>query len=298
MKKFTTVLTYGFLIGVAALMGSCGEPPKNEGEKAGEPKTDSAKTSLFQVGDELFSIPSPVQTAMLIKTTGAKYNKEVLNDAKRASGYSTRVQRALNLGIYGADLGYAAMYEQTQEAIGLMNASRKLADELGVSGAFNETLLKRFQSNLGNRDSLLVLVADAFRASDSYLKNNESDDIGSLILAGGWIESLHFANNVAKETSHPEVVRRIGEQKNTLENLIKLLQRYSNNEEYSDIVEHLVELYSSYENVQFSYHFEKPSTMADKKLTVIKSTSEVKITNDQINAINEKVKTLRNQIIG
>lgn len=285
------------LFAVILSFTGCGGGENKETEKANA-KLDSARATLFQVDDELFSIPSPVQTAALIKKVGANYDKEMLNSAQKAATYSTRVQRALNLGVYGADLAYITMYDQTQEAISHLNASRRIADELGVSSAFDETLLQRFQANLGKKDSLLVLVADAYRASDNYLKNNERDDVGSLILAGGWIEALYFATKVAQNTNNPEVNRRIGEQKNTLENLIKLLQKYNNNEEFADIVEELIKLYTLFDEVEYVYTFEKPTTDANKKLTVVNSKSEVRITKEQLQAINEKIAEIRNIIIG
>jgi len=253
---------------------------------------------IFSVGDELFSIPSPVQTAFLIKNSGAAYNAAMLNDPKNAATYSTKFIRSLNLGIYGADLGYVTIYEQTQDALSFMNSARKLSDDLGVSSAFSKDLLTRFQANLGNRDSLLVLVSDAFRSSDSYLKENDRDDVGSLILAGGWIESLHFTTNIAKNNSSPEVIRRIGEQKTSLENLIKLLQRYANDEDFADFVEELIDLYYLFSEVQITYTYAKAEQDPENKITYINSTSEVTITEEQLNNIAAKVSVIRSRIVG
>ncbi len=299
MKKkfFIKILISPVIAGGLILSGCSGDSGKNEDEKS-PAKIDSAHATLFQVGDELFSIPSPIQTAVLIKASGANYDKSMLNSADKAASYSTRVQRSLNLGVYGADLAYITMYDQTQEALSFLNASRKIGNELGVTSAFDEALLNRFQKNMGKRDSLLYLVAEAYRASDSYLKNNEREDVGSLILAGGWIEALYFATKVAKTSSSPEINRRIGEQKNTLENLIKLLQKNNNNEEFAEIVDELINLYSMFDEVQYLYAFEKPVTDANKKLTVINSKSDVKISPQQLEAIHQKIGEIRNIIIG
>lgn len=286
------------LLGMSLLVGACGDDPGKKGNEQNGAKSDSTRSTILQVGDELFSIPSPIQTAALIKTTGANFDKTLLNDAGKAATYSTRVQRSLNLGIYGADLAYITMYEQTQEAISYLNASRKIADELGVSSAFNDALVNRFQANLGKKDSLLSLVAEAYRSSDNYLKNNEREDVGSLILAGGWIETLYFATQVARVTNNPDMHRRIGEQKNTLENLVKLLQKYNNNEEYAEVVEEMVNLYSLFEEVEYRYNFIKPVTDAEKKITVVNSSSDIKISSEQLEAINRKVSEIRNIIIG
>jgi hypothetical protein len=285
------------LTGVILISG-CGGPGKKNPDEVQKPAFDSTKATLFQVGDELFSIPSPIQTALLIKQSGASFDNQILNDPKKINSYSTRAQKALNLGIYGADLGYVTIYDQTQEAINYLKVAKQIGEDLGVASAFSPELAKRFESNLGMRDSLLTLASEAYRASDAYLKNNEREDIGCLILAGGWIEALYFATYVAKASNNPEIHRRIAEQKVTLENMIKLAQRYSNREEFSDVVDNLIDLYYLFDEVEFSYTYEKPTTHPDKKLTVINSKSVVKMTPEQLNAITDKVQSIRNQIVG
>lgn len=262
------------------------------------PTVDSAQTTILNVSGEIFSIPSPIQTAFLIKGSGANYSKDVLNDAKKASQYSTNFSKALNLGIYGADLGYVTIYDQTQDAIGYLNAAKKLADELGVSGAFDASTIERFQKNLGNKDSMLVLVGVAYRSSDAYLKNNDRNDVSGLVLAGGWIESLYFATNVYKIKPNEDVKRRIAEQKTSLQSLIKLLTQFYSQPEYTEFVDNLNDLSSVFDGVEFKYTYEKPTTDAEKKMTTINSKSEVKISAEQIELITQKVKSIRAQITG
>jgi molybdopterin converting factor small subunit len=261
-------------------------------------KADSAKTTLLTVNGEIFSIPSPIQTAILIKQVGANYDKAILNDPKNYSNYSTKFQKALNLGVYGADLGYVTMYEQTQDAIGYLASVRKLADELGVSGAFDLSLVDRFEKNMGNRDTILALVSDAYRASDSYLKNNERDDLGALVLAGGWAESIYFATNVAKVSKSEEVIKRIGEQKKTVENLIKMLSPYYNNAEFTAFIDSLIDLAGDFDNIKFIYIYEKPTTDVENKVTTINSRTEVSITEDQLKTISDKIAKIRKSIVG
>ena len=261
-------------------------------------KADSAKTTLLTVNGEIFSIPSPIQTAILIKQVGANYDKTILNEPKNYSNYSTKFQKALNLGVYGADLGYVTMYEQTQDAIGYLASVRKLADELGVSGAFDLSLVDRFEKNMGNRDTILALVSDAYRASDSYLKNNERDDLGALVLAGGWVESIYFATNVAKVSKNEEVIKRIGEQKKTVENLIKMLSPYYNNAEFTAFIDSLIDLAGDFDNIKFIYIYEKPTTDVENKVTTINSRTEVSITEEQLKTISDKIAKIRKSIVG
>ena len=191
-----------------------GEEPTEDQIEAPIEETDPNSAQLMEIDGKVFSIPSPIQTAMLIKNAGTNYNKDILNEPSKVTNYSTNFKKAINLGIYGADLGYVTMYDQTQDAISFLTAVKSIADDLGVSSAFDLALVERFEKNIGNQDSLLALVSDAYKSSDRYLKGNQQNDIGSLILAGGWIESLYFATSTAEMTGNADVIKRIGEQKN------------------------------------------------------------------------------------
>jgi hypothetical protein len=287
------VLVFGFV-----LAGCKGGDGGEEGEDKDTVKVDTVKTNLLKFDNTLFSVPSPIQTSLLIKKSGANYNKGMLNVTSSLNSYSTNYKKALNLGVYGADLGYVTIYEQTQDAIGYLKTVKKLADDLGVSGAFDATLMKRFETNMGNRDSLLSLVSTGYRTSDKYLQNNERKDVAVLILAGGWVESLYFSINIAKDTRNQEVINRIGEQKSSLDNLIKLLQPYYQNAEYTEFIDQLVDLYNDFDGIQTKYTYVKPTTDVKNMITTIHSKNDIVITDAQLKAISEKVETIRKQIVG
>src|SRR5690554_743553 len=285
---------------LALILFSCSEAPKKSDQENGneqEIKIEKKASNLFEVEGKVFSIPSPIQTAFLLKETGAEYQSSLLNPTQHAANYSTSFQKAINLGIYGADLGYATIYNQSQDAISYMAVSKRLSNELGISGLFDEALIKRFEQNIGNQDSLLSLVSDAFRKSDQYLKNNERKDASALILAGGWIETLHFATSLYQKSDNADLKNRIGEQKITINNLIKLLLPIQDNESASKLINSLNELKDLYAEVEFTYTYHEPETVAEEKMTIIKSKSEVKINKDQLLAINEKIQSIRTELI-
>lgn len=277
-------------------MSGCGG--NGDSENADTTAVDSTKSNILKVDNTLFSIPSPIQTSLLLKKSGANYNKEMLNSVKNKASYSTAFKKALNLGVYGADLGYVTIYEQTQDAIGYLRVVQTLANEVGVSGAFDQALLKRFETNLGNKDSLLSLVSAAYRSSDTYLKNNDRKEVGALILAGGWIESLYFSIKIAQATKNQDVINRIGEQKNSLENLIKLLTPYYNQSDYTEFIDGLISVTEDFDKIESKYTYVKPTVDAAKKITTLHSKTDIVISDDQLKGISEKVQALRKQIVG
>ena len=284
----------------AVLMVGCVSDVK-KAEDTGEAKTaevDSSGVQLLTIGGSMFSIPSPIQTAMLIEKSGADYSKGFLNDAKKVSTYATNYQKALNLGVYGADVGYVTIYDQSQDALKYLGVINKLTDELGITGAFDESTIKRFETNFGKRDSMLNLVAVAYRNSDAFLKDNDRMNVGALILAGGWIETLYFSTQIAVKDGNQDVINRIGEQKYTLNNIVKMLTPYYNQPEYDVLVDDLIELAYDFDAIDIQYTYEKPEVDIANKTTKINSKTEVVITPEHLQAIADKVGNIRNKIVG
>jgi len=285
-------------------MGSCGDSEK-DGE--GESVIDSIDTVLqdsiggnenvFMIGCQIFSIPSPVQTAFLIKDVGVSFNSDYINPAENAVNYSSNFSKALNLGVYGADLGYLTIYDQTDGALKYLKSVRGLSKDLGLEGAFDEKLAERFSSNIGNQDSMLVFVSDAYKNSDNYLKNNDKDDVAALVLAGGWIESIYIAADAAVSTNNPQLIERLGDQKNALASLIAMLGQYNNDTDYEDLIIELEDLYSIFEGITYTYEYVPPVTDESNKLTVIKSKHTVDIADGDLEAIIEKIESIRTEIV-
>ncbi|MFB6259055.1 MAG: hypothetical protein ABEH38_10195, partial [Flavobacteriales bacterium] len=299
-RAFIAFLSLAVMIGFIFFFESCGGGKKKDGEKSDikeeMTKTDSAKDSrVVNVGGKLFSIPSPIQTAYLIKRSGASFDEELLNDPSQASKYATKFEKAINLGIYGADLGYVTIYDNTQNAFNYLNAVQTLARDIGLGSAFDKSLIKRFKKNMGKKDSMLNLVSDAYRSADNYLKKNDRTDVAGMVLAGGWIEALYFATDVAKK-GNQKVKERVAMQRTSLNNLIQLLSRKRGNEDVNDLVEDLEGLYGIFENVKITYKHKEPVTKPKEKTTVLKSKTTVEISDAQVDSIHRQIKDIRNQI--
>lgn len=289
-------LLFSFMALVAISCGDDATKDDNSDNIEVEQK-DPNKNQLLELDGKVFSIPSPIQTAFLIKNSGMTYNKDVLNVPSKVTSYSTNFKKAVNLGIYGADLGYVTLYDQTQDAISFLTAVKTLGDDLGVSSAFDMELVERFEKNIGNQDSILSLVSEAYKSSDRYLKGNDQNDISALILAGGWIESLYFTTNSIKLKSNKEIINRVGEQKNTVYNLIQLLTPYYNKPDFASLIDNLMELNELFEKVEITYAYVKPTVDAAKKTTTINSTTTVSISNELLGQITEKIAKIRAEAI-
>jgi hypothetical protein len=283
-----------FFLVIFNLLYSCGGGDNNEIDKSED--NDTIKTTVLNVGGELFSIPSPAQTSILVQKSGIVYDKTVLSQANLVNNYTTDFMRAMNMGIYGADLGYVSLYNQTQDAISYLAAVKQLSDKLGLSTAFDTKTMDRLQNNLTNRDSMMVLVSLAYQTSDTYLKNNQRNELSSLILCGGWIEGMHFSLMAVKKNSSQQIRYRIAEQKQALESILLVLNK-NKNKEVMEIASMISELDKIYQGVVFKYSFVEPITDSIKKITYINSTTEIVLTDEQLLQIMNKIEEIRDKII-
>jgi len=279
-----------------SLFTSCKETKSDDENKEDLVETTDTVRSVVNVGGELFSVPSPIQTAILIQKSGVPYDKSVLSTSNKVNNYSTDYSRAINLGVYGADLGYVSLYNQTQDALGYLGSIKQLSDKLGISAAFDGPTMERIKNNITNKDSMMVLVGIAYRASDAYLKNNQRREVSSLILTGGWIEGMYFSLAAYKAKPSTQIKFRIAEQKQALTSLVKIMGM-STSPEIVELTTSLAELAKIYEGIELKYTFVEPTTDTVKKVTYINSTTEVVVTDEQIASISEKIKQIRNKIV-
>ena len=259
---------------------------------------DSAESMNTSINGKIFSIPSPVQMVSLIRNQDDVFDDNLLTDPAKVENFTTTYKRAINMGIYGADLGYATIYENNTKAVSYLNSVDKLSMELGISGAFDQELVERFIENGNNQDSMLVIMSQGYREGDQFLKDNEQHDVASLILTGGWIESMFFAASIFEKTQNQEIADRIGEQKTALKTIIDLLNDFNSEGTYTELIDDLTDLKLDFDQIKFNYQYIEPVTIPEKHQTIIKSKSSVQIEDDVLNNIITKVKSIRNQLIG
>ena len=184
-----------------------------------------------QVQHVFQTLPSPLETASIFEQAGANYNSELLNPITNIDNYVTNTQKAINFGVYGADLSYANIFEQTQETMFYMGCTKKLADALGVLEAFDAGTMERLEVNINNKDSLIQIINDAFWITDGFLKENGLDNLSALIITGGWIEGLYIGTQTIDQNNPDEdIMQKIADQKYSLNNLFQLLVTYDDAE--------------------------------------------------------------------
>jgi hypothetical protein len=295
MKK--TILTpLVFLTAGMIVLNSCGEEAKKT-EKVEEETFDERNSFRAVFDDQIFSIPSPIQTGYLIKKLNLKFDESLLNDRSNVANYVSEHKQALNLGVFGTDLGYASMYGQKNVSLNYLKSIETLSDALGLDAAFSPKFIKDFEESSGDEDKMVNLMSHAFKNADNFLKNANRKAVSAKILAGGWIESMHFACSLNAEANSEEIKRRIAQQKQSLSSIIELLSQYNDDKTNDELLAQLKDLQGSFDQIILEYVYDAPSTNAEKKKMTLNHTYNIEFSETVANDIAAKVNVIRNSII-
>jgi hypothetical protein len=140
------------------------------------------------------------------------------------------------------------------------------------------------------------MVSTCYSSLNGFLQENDRVDVCALVMTGGWIESTYFVTKISGIMNNQELTNRIGEQKSILTNLIKLIEPFYNNPEYTELINGLYDIESAFENVQTEYNFVEPTTNEENHTTIVNSTSSVVISEENIQIISDKIEAIRNLI--
>jgi hypothetical protein len=287
----------------AAILSSCGSNKPDD--QAFQSSLDTTNTESNSINDELINgvlqqIPSPLEISVLLKESGRKYDNSLLNSPDNVGKYNNNYRMALNLGIYGADLGYTNIYQKNQDGLKYLATIESLADGLNIAQFFDIQTIGRLAANSKNLDSLLLLTTQNFNAINDYLQNQNRSNLSVLLLTGGWIEAMQITCHMAaKEPSNKVLQETIGEQKIILEQIVKLLTYYPDDENMAGLLTDMQGLQKAYEKVNINYTYREPTVEVVDGVAVVKdnSTTTVEITPADISAIQTQMTSIRNKII-
>ena len=251
MTRFRLIVM-GFITSIFILsMPAC----KNENKS----QTSDNASNGFDISDQKdnvineiseYTLPTSFEVTKLLIEAGAGYIFDLGNDVENVGQYSNSSSKALNLGVYGADLSYAATYKQTQQTMQYLKASGQLIEELKIAGGFNKSLVERVDANLDNIDSLIIIISDSFYDTYNYLITNEQSDLSILVMAGSWIEAMFISTQISIiSIDNKKIIDIIADQNTTLEKLIEVMEPIKESDMGASIYEGLTGLHEIYKGI-------------------------------------------------
>lgn len=274
---------YISMVALIAIFSCNNESQMKEVSGSGDTvEIENASATLETVNKEgmvISDIPFPFEILDKLHSSKISFDQKAMNSLDNLTKYNQYNSKALNLGIYGADLAYVVTYEQFQLIGPYVKNSKKVADDLNIPFAFNQDMMDKYSRFKDNKDSLTQIVYDSYNQVDKTLKGDERASIAALVVAGSWLEGLYLSTktflNTSKRDENLELFKTIGAQKKSLGIVIKLLEENKADAYVFGIIKDLKKITSLYEDVNSNV------VMNEKELIVI----------------NREVEKLRHRII-
>jgi hypothetical protein len=293
-----------FFLALGLTLLGCNRGTKSEREGARDFEASGtldpeAQEQLNTAKRIFYSLPSPLETAMLIKNAGAEYNEELMNPVTNTSRYITSKSMALNLGIYSTDLSYASLFDQSQATLDYIEAAKEMADGLNILDAIDEQTVERLEEQINNRDAIIDIISETLMNSSSFLKENNLEGTASVVLVGGWVEGLYIATNLVNEADLEDnkLVERIVDQKLSLDIMVNLLESTPEDQDSQEVLQDVKDLKEIFDKITINLGEVTPVEDPETNITTLKSESSMRISNRVFNELKTKVIEIRSSYI-
>jgi len=280
---------------------------KDKGNKAAkddvtmEPAKDNAAVAQdIKQAEKIFNaLPSPLESAVLIKSAGARFDESLLNNVSNVNNYVTSKSMALNLGVYTCDLSFASMYEQTQLIIDYMNAAKKMADGLGILKAIDQETIDRLEENINNTEVIMEIVSTTFMNSNSYLADNGQPAVAAMVLVGGWFEGLYISTQLVdmNDFNGNKLVARIIDQKLSINILINLLASSKGNPAVDELIIQVNKLKIVFDKISITTSPVRSEFDKNSNTTILKSEVKTDMTPEVFKELATTVAEIRSTFV-
>jgi hypothetical protein len=274
--------------------------PAEEATPVEVPKDKTAIVEDIKKAEKIFNaLPSPLESAMLIKSAGAGFNANLLNPVSNSNNYVTNKSMALNLGIYTCDLSFASLYEQTQLIIDYMNAAKKMADGLGILKAIEQSNIDKLEENINNSEVIMEIVSETFMNSNSYLADNGQPAVAAMVLLGGWFEGLYISTQLVdmKDFNGNKLVGRIIDQKLSIDILINLLESSKGDPSVDELIVQVKKLKVIFDKITITTSKVRPEIDKSSNTTILKSEVKTDMTAEVFKELSTTVAEIRKTFV-
>ena len=218
------------------------------GKKEKKADTPIAEGTIKQeIKEYTYPLPSAFEVTNMLNKIEASYIVGIANDPLKAENYFSEKDKAVNLGIYAADLAYATTYNQKTEVSAYFNACEILVRELDFTAAFSQDLPDQIEANLDNKKKLVEIVTNMFENAYSYLNEQGRTEVSYLILSGTVVEGLYLTTHISENTfQNPKIVEAILFQKEPLTKLEKMMENLKDAELIKDAYQDIKQINAIY----------------------------------------------------
>jgi hypothetical protein len=248
MKKIFAGFILPLLIISFTCLSSCKDRAAAKQQKKAE--KEEVKVIQGQIETNVYPLPTSAEVIRMLTELEVGYIIGITNPVENSKKYFSSSTRAINLGVFGADLSYTTLYNQQQEVINYLDAIRSLANELNMSKIYNEDLYTRIKKNFDNKDELVKILTSAFNDTYGYLSENDQQPLALLVVGGAWVEGMYLTTHVSEAAYQVAGISKVLlEQKKSFDLFLEITKPYLNDPSVGDFVKVLDPVEKVYEGI-------------------------------------------------
>jgi uncharacterized membrane-anchored protein YhcB (DUF1043 family) len=246
MKKIFAGFILPMLIISSMCLVSCKDRAAAKQQKKVE--KEQVKQIESQIETNVYPLPTSAEVIKMLTQLEVGYIIGISNPVENSKKYFSSSTRAINLGVFGADLSYATLYNIQQEVINYLDAIRSLSNELNMSKVYNEDLYTKIKQNFDNRDELVKILTSSFNDTYAYLSENDQQPLALLVVGGAWVEGMYLTTHVSEAAYQVAGISKVLlEQKKSFELFLEITKPYLTDPSVADFVKLLDPVKKVYE---------------------------------------------------
>ncbi len=277
IQKLTIIAT-GLII-----ISSCSNNEKTNEVNGKKGVIEVDTTDVYTKNDFDLKLPEPYVLVSSFEDAGIEFDDTRMNDPSNISTYNTEGKQLLNYGVFSSDLIYSVLNEQVQHSIKNFNATKKIAENLGMGSIYSdEALAEEIEDNIGNREKMESLIFDIHDKSQEYLKVNQVRVLAAIQFAGSWVEGMYLGTFDIDNKDIDKLGVKVADNMNILKTAIDGIEAYTDRDEKTDnVLTELKALQSQYNNLE----------------TVKNASGLPKLTKEDIKRLANKIHQIRDMIV-
>ena len=214
----------------------------NDGnKKTKDAASEIDDVSISQIIEDFENIPTPtsIDLMKMVNNLGVSYVFEATNSLANQENYLSTKQKALNLGVYSADLSYEVAYQRKAETEEYLKCILGMASDLNISIDASK-ISDKFQNNINNVEELTSVVKDLFKDSQYILNQTSQTETALLFLIGSWVESAYICVTASDLASNNmEFIKVAVSHFEYSSTILKYLESRKNSSDFSEFYENL-----------------------------------------------------------
>lgn len=251
MKKAIAIVILPMFIASLSILSSC----KNRAEKKEQKQLEleQVQTAENEIEKNVYPLPTSAEIIKMLQDLDVGYIFGISNPVENVKKYFTSTNRAINMGVYGADLSYATLYNVQQNVINYLDVIRSLSNDLNMSKIYDETLYDRIKENVDNRDELVKILTDAFDKTYAFLSDNDQQELALLVVGGAWVEGVYLTTHVTEAAYQVAgIAKLLLDQKEDYDLFLEITKPYIDDASVKDFLDKLAPIGKVYEGLTTS----------------------------------------------